>query len=55
MVGLFFVFVHACVHYALFEDEAYLNAQLGVLKDGIALFVAQGSVLEDDAAAGAAA
>ena len=55
MVGLFFVFVHACVHYALFEDEEYLNAQLGVLKRGIALFTAHGSVLEDNAAPESAA
>lgn len=41
LTGLIFVFVRACVHYALFEDEEYLNAQLGVLKAGIALFVSQ--------------
>lgn len=41
LTGLIFVFVRACVHYALFEDEEYLNAQLGVLKTGIALFVSQ--------------
>ena len=52
MVGLIFIIVRACVHYALFEDEAYLDAQLGVLKQGIALFMAHGSVLEDDAAPG---
>lgn len=55
MVGLIFIFVRACVHYVLFEDEAYLDAQLGVLKQGIALFMAHGSVLEDDAALGATA
>ena len=55
MVGLIFVFVRACVHYALFEDEAYLQAQLGVLKQGIALFMAQGNAREDDAALGATA
>ena len=41
LTGLIFVFVRACVHYALFEDEDYLNAQLGVLKTGIALFTSQ--------------
>ena len=41
LTGLIFVFVRACVHYALFEDEEYLNAQLGVLKTSIALFVSQ--------------
>ena len=41
LTGLIFVFVRACVHYALFEVEEYLNAQLGVLKTSIALFVSQ--------------
>ena len=39
LVGLIFTFVRACVHYALFEDEEYLNAQLGVLKKGIGLYL----------------
>ena len=55
LTGLIFTFVRACVHYALFEDEDYLNAQLSVLKKGIGLLMAQESVLEDDAADGAAA
>ena len=55
LVGLIFTFVRACVHYALFEDEDYLNAQLDVLKCGIGLLMAQGTVLEDNAAFGAAA
>lgn len=41
LTGLIFIFVRACVHYALYEDEAYLKAQLGVLKQGIALFMSQ--------------
>lgn len=49
MVGLIFVFVRSCVHYALFEDEAYLQAQLSVLKDGIALFMAQREAAKQDA------
>ncbi|MGN0073451.1 MAG: TetR/AcrR family transcriptional regulator [Coriobacteriales bacterium] len=36
--GLIFIFIRACVHYALFEDEFYLTSQLNVLKKGIALF-----------------
>ena len=47
--------MRACVHYALFEDEEYLSAQLSVLKAGIGLLTEQGNVLEDDAAAEAAA
>lgn len=38
---LIFIFVRACVHYALFEDEFYLQSQLGVLKQGIALYLSQ--------------
>lgn len=54
LVGLIFTFVRACVHYALFEDEEYLSAQLSVLKKGIGLLTEQGDVLEDDAAVAAA-
>lgn len=32
---LIFVLVRACVHYAMFEDEYYLKAQLGILKQGV--------------------
>lgn len=35
---LIFIFVRACVHYAMFEDEYYLRSQLEVLKQGVALF-----------------
>lgn len=35
---LIFVFVRACVHYAMFEDEYYLRSQMEVLKQGVALF-----------------
>ena len=35
---LIFIFVRACVHYAMFEDEYYLKAQMEVLKQGVALF-----------------
>lgn len=33
-----FIFVRACVHYAMFEDEYYLKAQMDILKQGINLF-----------------
>lgn len=36
---LIFIFVRACVHYAMFEDEYYLRSQMEVLKQGVALFV----------------
>ena len=35
---LIFIFVRACVHYAMFEDEYYLKTQMEVLKQGAALF-----------------
>ena len=38
---LIFILIRASVHYALFEDEFYLQAQLGVLKKGIALYLSQ--------------
>lgn len=36
---LIFIFVRACVHYALFGDEFYLKSQMTVLKQGVTLFV----------------
>ena len=35
---LIFILVRACVHYAMFEDEYYLKAQLEVLKQAVNLF-----------------
>lgn len=35
---LIFMFVRACVHFAMFEDEYYLQSQLQIIKQGIALF-----------------
>lgn len=35
---MIFIFVRACVHYALYEDEFYLKEQLSFLKQSIALF-----------------
>lgn len=37
LTALIFIFVRACVHYALFEDEFYLKAQLGRIKQSIKL------------------
>ena len=42
LTGLIFIFVRACVHYALFEDEYYLQCQLGVLKQGLGIYLEQG-------------
>lgn len=35
---LIFILIRACVHYALFEDDYYLQTQLSVLKQGIKMF-----------------
>ena len=32
LAGFIFIFVRAAVHYAMFEDEYYLNTQMKVLK-----------------------
>lgn len=36
---LIFIFIRACVHYALFEDEYYLKTQLEVLKYAIKTYM----------------
>ena len=36
---LIFVFIRACVHFAMFEDEYYLKSQMEVLKQGVFLFI----------------
>ncbi len=36
---LIFVFIRACVHFAMFEDEYYLKSQMEVLKQGVYLFI----------------
>lgn len=36
---LIFIFVRACVHFAIFEDEYYLKTQMDVLKQGVNLFI----------------
>ena len=35
ILPLIFIFVRACVHYAMFEDEYYLRSQLTVLKQSV--------------------
>lgn len=35
---LIFIFIRACVHYAMFEDEYYLKSQIEILKQGVSLF-----------------
>ena len=39
LTPLIFIMIRACVHYALFEDEFYLKAQIEVLKEALELFI----------------
>ncbi len=39
LTAFIYILIRACVHYALFEDEIYLKAQLDVLKESLELFV----------------
>lgn len=41
LTPLIFILIRACVHYALFEDEFYLQSQIAVLKETLALFLAK--------------
>lgn len=41
---MIFVFIRACVHFALFEDEFYLQEQLKILKLGIKLYLEKNNV-----------
>lgn len=42
LVALIFILVRACVHYALFEDEYYLNAQISIVKKAIGFCLSSG-------------
>ena len=41
LTPLIFILIRASVHYALFEDEFYLQSQIAVLKETLALFLAK--------------
>ena len=41
--GMIYIFVRACVHYALFEDEECLQLQLNAIRASLAAYLAQGS------------
>ena len=40
--GMIYIFVRACVHYALFEDEEYLNLQLNAIRTSLQAFIKKG-------------
>lgn len=44
--GMTYIFVRACVHYALFEDEEYLKLQLNAIRTSLKLFV-KGSKIKE--------
>ena len=48
LTPLIFILIRASVHYALFEDEFYLQSQLRVLKQGIALYLSQKDRLSEE-------
>ena len=37
--GMIYIFVRACVHYALFEDEDYLKMQLNAIRTSLHAFL----------------
>lgn len=37
--GMTYIFVRACVHYALFEDEEYLNLQLNAIRSSLKAYI----------------
>lgn len=37
--GMIYIFVRACVHYALFEEEEYLKLQLDAIRTSLRLFL----------------
>lgn len=43
IVSFIFILVRACVHYAMFEDEYYLKAQITVLKGSLKMYIEQAS------------
>lgn len=43
--GMTYLFVRACVHYAMFEDEAYLQLQLDAIRAALAAISGQAMAL----------
>lgn len=37
--GMTYIFIRACVHYALFDDEEYLKLQLDAIRTSLKLFI----------------
>ena len=45
---MIYIFVRACVHYALFEDEEYLKLQLDAIRTSLRLFAIKNNFKEKD-------
>ena len=45
--GMIYLFVRACVHYALFEDEEYLQSQLYAIRISLRAFIRDGKFKEE--------
>ncbi len=45
--GMTYIFVRACVHFALFEDGEYLKLQLGAIRTSLKLFVKESKLKEE--------
>lgn len=46
--GMIYVFVRACVHYVLFEDEEYLKLQMDAIRTSLRLFVRESQRKEEN-------
>lgn len=46
--GMIYIFVRACVHYALFEDEEYLKLQQDAIRTSLRLFVKESKLKEEN-------
>lgn len=47
IVSFIFILIRACVHYAMFEDEYYLKAQIAVLKESLKMFIQKASAKKE--------
>ena len=45
--GMIYIFVRACVHFALFEDQEYLRLQLDAIRTSLKLFISQQTKKEE--------
>ena len=46
--GMIYIFVRACVHYALFEDEEYLKLQMETIRTSLRLFMKESKLKEEN-------